>query len=652
MVEVLRSLRVRPEAVLGYSSGEIAAAYAAGALSHHMALKVSYARSRVSEISKTALTKQGAMLAVGLGETEVEKFLSRVSNGTVCVACINSPISTTISGDAAAIMELQEALTNHSIFNRRLKVDTAYHSHHMEAITDIYQQSLEGLESQGPQDDLLFVSSVTATEKTSGFGRSYWKDNLVSKVRFSDALENLCRMQGEKSLSGVTQPKRILIELGPHGALSGPIRQTIKNLQSKHSTFTYSYLPSLVRGHDAEKCVLELTGKLFEQGFPIDTKGNFHKKAIQAPTVLCGLPPYAWDHSTSYWHESRLSREYRLRTHPHHDLLGLRVVGSTPDEPSWRHLVSLDTLPWLAEHVVDKFIIFPGAGYICMAIEAIRQTIEERQKNNAILNFKLKDVVFSKALIIPDSPGKIEVVLSLRPLRLGNSRSTSGWEEFHVRSLSPNGHWSEHCQGCVTVELASPTEDLAALQEEKFLRDAQIQQSMKATAHCSQKQEHSALYQQLQSYGNVYGTNFAVIRELHTSDCQAVGTIVTPNVADCMPSSFMQPHIIHPTTLDALVHINLPLYHRHCVSGSVMPVSMSDIAIAANVANKPGAELIATTTLTPGGPHSATADVLVFQAEQGAVINPVISITGGELRGLGQATVDDKNLDVHRDIAY
>ena len=111
----------------------------------------------------------------------------------VVVACENSPDSTTVSGDAAAIDELREILEAASIFNRRLKVDTAYHSHHMQRIANEYCDSLTGIATGQVREGVVLYSSVTGFAKSSGFGPRYWAENLVSKVRFKDAFISLTR---------------------------------------------------------------------------------------------------------------------------------------------------------------------------------------------------------------------------------------------------------------------------------------------------------------------------------------------------------------------------------------------------------------------------------------------------------------------------
>ena len=126
------------------------------------------------------------MLATGYGEQAVLRAIQAADldseHGRVVVACVNSPASTTLSGDEPAIDTLESILKSGGAFARKLKVETAYHSHHMETVAAGYLESLGDLSSSETQGDVQFVSSVTGLSKTSGFGPAYWVENLVSQV--------------------------------------------------------------------------------------------------------------------------------------------------------------------------------------------------------------------------------------------------------------------------------------------------------------------------------------------------------------------------------------------------------------------------------------------------------------------------------------
>ena len=175
LVDLLESLDIRPEDVVGHSSGEMAAAYAAGALTHKAAITAAYYRGFTANAVNTILQTTGAMIAVGLNESAVLPFIEQLTSGKAVVACVNSPKSVTVSGDSQAIDELKDILSSQQdpIFNRKLRVDTAYHSHHMAVVAKRYLESMAGLEYCDTKKGVNFFSSVSGELKQTGFGPQY-----------------------------------------------------------------------------------------------------------------------------------------------------------------------------------------------------------------------------------------------------------------------------------------------------------------------------------------------------------------------------------------------------------------------------------------------------------------------------------------------
>ena len=488
LVDLLESLGISPSVVVGHSSGEIAAAYAVGALTRGGALRVSFHRSFISAMRKKASSCQGAMIAVGLGEDEVLKYTPLVQSevGILSIACINSPNSTTVSGDYLAIVQLKEILDRNSVFNR---------IPHMQEVAGAYLDRLEGL-SHVLTNAVKFISSVTAEEKSEDFGPAYWVQNLVSKVRFSEAFETLYHVQNAQSSADLTCA---FIEVGPHSALSGPVHQMLASSSSKNY-----YIPTLVRDKDSVSCILDTVRRVFELGHSVKLESIRTLSISDQPySVLHNLPPYPWEHATRYWHESRLSKEHRLREFPYHDLLGLRVVGTSPSEPSWRNILCEDRLPWLRDHVVDGFTVFPGSGYICMAIEAMRQILGARSITGKASKFVLRDVTLSKALLIPEAPGKIEVQLSLRPARNPSDKFSTGWDDFRVSTVSSDGIWNEHCRGLISIELETPKDDVEITCEEDLMQNGQILSLNHFNQVCSEFIGSKSFYDGCESVGNI-----------------------------------------------------------------------------------------------------------------------------------------------------
>ncbi|KAK6223440.1 Type I Iterative PKS [Pestalotiopsis sp. IQ-011] len=638
LVDLLRAQGVRPRVVLGHSSGEIAAAYAADQISHDVAIQIAFHRGSVADLYKSRDLPPGAMMSVGLSESDIGPFLHHLSRGEASIACVNSPTNVTISGDAVAIDEVATRLEEKDtgIFHRRLNVDTAYHSHHMEAVADTYLDRLRPLATERDtvvgDNSVVFISSVSGEVKTCDFGPAYWTSNLVSKVRFYDAVQTLARY---RDLDG---PGRgiFFVEIGPHPALAGPVRQSIS--VAGNPPIEFDYQPTLERKKGAASTFLELMAYLFEHGAKLDVKSiSSLAPGLQTASVLTNMPHYAWDHKTKHWHESRVSHQYRTRRQPYHDLLGVRSAESTSIQPRWRHMVCLATLPWLAHHIVDGLVIFPGSGYLCMASEAMRQLSSEHFPLEQLETLAFHDVSFLRALIIPDMPQRVEIQLSLVPqpgLEYGFS--------FQIAAFT-DGHWNEYCSGLVEAVLIDNDSSVGLAPVDSFL----AQQS----EFVGEAIDHEELYKGFSEVGNVYGPSFNGIRSFTAASdaSRALSTVTIPDVASIMPERHQATHLIHPSTLDILLHTALPLVERRLGRGSVMPTHIDELLVSGTDAmpRGPGSVLKALTTLKSSGNRTSHADIFV-ESE----LMPVLVASGVEMRSLGDKNIVSSDSTVTEGICY
>lgn len=183
LVDLLSSWNVKPEAVMGHSSGEIAAAYACGSLTLQSALAISYHRGLLASTKLERNIKlRGGMLDAVVSEAEADLFISRVRSGIgkAVVACVNSPRSVTISGDRSAITPVQCMLEARQIFVRRLGVSTAYYSHHKEIVAQEYLAVLEHLPLSSSNTEVRFFSSVTGDIMDGKMlDGAYWVKKMV-----------------------------------------------------------------------------------------------------------------------------------------------------------------------------------------------------------------------------------------------------------------------------------------------------------------------------------------------------------------------------------------------------------------------------------------------------------------------------------------
>ncbi|KAI2635455.1 acyl transferase domain-containing protein [Xylaria nigripes] len=417
IVNLLRDWGIQPAAVLGHSSGEIAAAYACGALTMQEAIICGFLRGRAT---KQPTETPGAMAAVGLGSIDVQPYLV---DGVV-VACENSPFNTTLSGDEDKLVQVLQAVKHDhpDVLSRRLQVDMAYHSHHMKKIGQEYERQLAPYVSSKAAS-VPFFSTVTGKMITDdSLNAAYWRSNLESPVLFNTGVRELLESQGMNS---------VLVEVGPHSALSGPLRQILSHMKAEQAL----YLPTLARSSNESTALLSTAGQLFCKGLGV----RFDSINPGGRVVPC-LPTYPWNHDTKYWSETRISRDYRGRRFPHHPLIGSRAVEVSQFEPTWRNLLRLDKIPWCLDHKVGSDVVFPATGYLTMAAEGIKQLFGDQ-------DVSLRQVTIASALVLGPEP--TEVILSMRPQKLTNSLDSS-WHEFTISSHDESSDsWAKHCFGLV-----------------------------------------------------------------------------------------------------------------------------------------------------------------------------------------------------------
>lgn len=288
LVNLLRRLGIFPSAVVGHSSGEIAAAYAANAITADEAIIIAYYRGLVT----VSCSRHGAMAAVGIGRAEAALYLEK----GVVIACDNSPSSVTLSGDREVLETVIEGIRrdDEKLFVRLLKTDgMAYHSHHMWLLGQAYEDYLTPL-VHAKEPSIPFFSSVTG-KLASGttFGPQYWRQNLESPVKFFPAVKALISSQ---------ESDQLFLEIGPHSALSGPVRQIFGASGSKGRR---TYLASLVRNTDAVDSVLDMAGQLYLKSIPVQ-----FDHLTPGGRTLTDLPTYPWQHGTVHWAEPRVVEEW------------------------------------------------------------------------------------------------------------------------------------------------------------------------------------------------------------------------------------------------------------------------------------------------------------------------------------------------------
>lgn len=549
LVDELKFWGVSPAKVVGHSSGEIAAAYSVCALTHRDAMAVAYFRGMASAALKTKAPQlQGGMMAVGASAEEAENLISEVKSnvsGDITVACVNSPSSVTLSGDIPALEQLRAVLEERQVFARRLKVDVAYHSSHMNIAAPDYQESIADIETlpYSDSDDMrnpppVMVSSVTGQEVSPELlGTYYWVRNLISPVQFSDALAELVAPGGSKETD-----VDILIEVGPHSALGGPVEQIL----SSHGIQNVGYKSVLTRGQSALDTSLALASDLFLQGIQLDVE---RVNGDAGCRLLLDLPSYPWNHSKVFRADSRIQRELLHSQNPRHSMIGLKQPMLDESQHVWRNYVRLTDEPWLRGHVVGGTALVPGAGMVSMIFEAVQQLVDPGKTAHSL---RLRDVSFFSAFTLPEDTS-IEVVTNLRPHLVATSGSTpASWWEFTISSCPGTDQIQENCRGLVAIEYANNRSE-QMIYEDLSTEAARIADFHRIREESPLTIQREKFYEHMQKSGYGYGETFQGMETIHLGDGQTAFHVKLIDIGETYSKDQVErPFLIPGSSLDAI----------------------------------------------------------------------------------------------------
>lgn len=389
---------------------------------------------------------------------------------------------------------------------------------------DLMQQDHARLSSKVPSENrenpVKFISTVTTNEVevASGLPNGYWVSNLVSPVLFSTGLKRL--------LSGMSE-STVLLEVGPHAALGGPIRQICS-----HMGRGCTYIPVQRRKTDCDVAFLTALGKLYQEGATID-----FQKLFTVGRAISGLPTYPWDYAklSTKLQDSRLSKSWRERKYPHHCLLGVRTEESTGSALRWRNILHLDNVDWLKDHKVSGNIVLPFAGYVAMAGEAIRQVSEQEPG----CGYHCRNVNAGVALLLDESHMRsVELVTTIVKKTSDNTADSDGWFSFMIESYNGTS-WTQHCTGEVRQTLPSSGELCPDLSSQDLTR----------------KVSSTQFYSSLRNIGLEYSGTFSDLQDVSFSTNQylAEATMPDPTRIGGVRSHFT----MHPATLDACLQLFL-----------------------------------------------------------------------------------------------
>ncbi|KAH9866810.1 hypothetical protein J1614_008503, partial [Plenodomus biglobosus] len=595
LVDLLALWGIIPQAIVGHSSGEIAAAYCAGLLSKAGALRVAYFRGQATQsLLDDYGAEKGAMLAVALSQSEISSYITGIvgcnGNALLSCGCINSPQNTTVTGIEAYVDELACRLQAAGISNRKLNVPIAYHSHQMLKVTDMYRMALEE-DSLKEESDCtssitpMFVSSVTAYQlaREDVQQPDYWIRNLISKVRFSEALETMCSLLTANGEEASSEPKPLtyILEIGPHCALKRYIQDTL------HEKFDHSYDNTLRRGIPSNETLQKLSGNLFASGYPVDVEAvNSRPGSQRQPRMLLELPLYPFNSSRSYWLESRLSKNHRARQTPRHDFLGNAVDDWNPWSPKWRFIIRTSDLPWLLDHKVDGTILYPGSGFLVMVFEAVRSLTAGEK---GITGYRIRDAKVPNALVVnPDDEG-VETQLHMHAHDTSASNQAVNIWDFWIYSLS-GSEWKTNFSGTISIESFRTTDIVS--EEVSFYPTNQPLDNEKSSFI---EQEPKVFYENLYQQGFHFGETFQTLQciKVNGQEPEAIARVDFQDWKRQVQQNQLSQHLIHPTTLDSLFQVMFAAqYKRSRALPRVVPTHLSEVYICLDLLNDPSVDTL------------------------------------------------------------
>ncbi|KAJ3567181.1 hypothetical protein NPX13_g6860 [Xylaria arbuscula] len=450
LVDFVRSIGIDFHTVIGHSSGEIAAAYAAGRLSAEDAILISYYRGMSAHLAKGSNGEKGTMMVARISEDEAISLCNRF-DGRICIAASNAPMAVTLSGDVDCIRQAIKQLEDDEKVAKELPLDTAYHSHHMIEPAKQYMKELNevGVSFNSESNGIVWISSVKNHPRIAAAGdldNGYWADNMINQVEFAQAVEY--------ALSQSDIGFDCAIEIGPTPAMRTPVSDIAKSLGR-----SILYTSPLHRHYDSSVSVskfLEFIWSNFGSS-KIDLRNYIEQSPLPDLTNsrLSNLPSYPFDHSVGYWRESRINRQYHFRGDAPHELLGVRCREDNMYEMRWRNTLKIENLPWLAHHQFQGQALLPASAYCVMALDAARSFLAGRPASLIELrNIK----ILSGIALDPDSAG-VETLFALNVPDADKESSTieATFTLYSVPFVSGTSKMKKDATGSLHIVLDEPS---------------------------------------------------------------------------------------------------------------------------------------------------------------------------------------------------
>ncbi|GAA4016809.1 hypothetical protein GCM10022247_44980 [Allokutzneria multivorans] len=483
LFRLVTSWGVKPDFLIGHSIGELAAAHVAGALSLEDAAALVTARARLMQSAPSG----GAMVSVRAAEDVVTPHL----NDRVDIAAVNGPEATVIAGDADEVLKIAAALEAEGVKTKQLKVSHAFHSPHMAGILEEFRKVASSISYAAPK---IPVISNLDGQRVSAYTADYWVDHIRGAVRFRDGISTL------ESL-GVMR----FLELGPDGVLTAAAAESLAD--------TTTLVSAQRRDRDEVDTLLAAVAGIYTSGGQV--KWTEYLAGTGGSRI--DLPTYAFQRE-KYWLDAVAEAgdvESAGQRGAEHPLLGAIVDLPDSDGMVFTGRLSAQTHPWLVDHAVGGTILFPGTGFLELAIRAGDEVGCDR----------VEDLTLQAPLTL-STKGGVSFQVSV------GAPDDSGARELNV--YSHNGEeWVCHATGTLSVGATEPTPTLTAWPP----ADAE-------------ELEVEDLYERFASNGFAYGPAFQGVRAAWAKGDEVYAEVALPTKQREDAASFG----LHPALLDAALH--------------------------------------------------------------------------------------------------
>ncbi|MGI5478710.1 SDR family NAD(P)-dependent oxidoreductase [Streptomyces lavendofoliae] len=406
LVETLARRGVVPAAVTGHSVGEVAAAYAAGALDLESACRVIAVRSQLQALT----AGQGRMVAVGVSPDRAQALLTPYE-GRIELAAVNSAQDVTLAGDLDALDDLVTDLVLEGVFSRFLDLDYAFHTTAMDALQEPLASGLAGLKPSSPKIPYVPASAVAGTEGDR-LGADYWWSNVRRPVLFAGAVTRLLEDHGCD----------VIVEIGPRAVLSGYVRRQAAALDKAVVT-----VAAMDRSPEGTAAIDAALAHLIAAGADVT------KQALPRRGRVVDLPMYPWQRR-EHWNGSSASwlrgADGSVGAEEEHPFLGRRLSVA---EPTWQSPVEATRLPWLADHRIGAAVVLPAAAYLEMAVSAGQLVLDSDP-------VEIHALTIENALVLPwDDPAmdltyQVSVGEPGHSVQISSRNGGTGQWQRHVRA--------------------------------------------------------------------------------------------------------------------------------------------------------------------------------------------------------------------------